>query len=125
MIQAAAGTCGGYLLNSTFFKSADDIVAVNPHVLKFNLGVISRVEVEVEAEAPLSSNTKHTTGVPHETEDNAMKGCPVCLETFANGPAPPFAIIPCGHVFCETCITRLQCCAVCRVVKSSSVRIFI
>ena len=96
-----------------FFKSIADIVAANPELLKYDLGVISAS----------TSSTVIATVVP-DAGNGSSANCPVCLEAFTDGLIP-YAFIPCGHVFCDICIRRLQVCAVCRVANVSSVRIFI
>ena len=129
LVEAAtAGTePPGFYLNTFFFRSVEDIIAANPGMLKFNLG---NVESEPEPcdEKPVDGHEQGGYGqavVVASTSDaeHASRFCSVCLDSFET--VAVYAMIPCGHVFCENCVSRLEFCAMCRSVNNNRVRIFI
>jgi hypothetical protein len=50
------------------------------------------------------------------------KECPVCLSAYTdNAPRRPKVLLPCRHVVCEACISRLHACPICRAGIQSTV----
>ena len=51
--------------------------------------------------------------------------CNICFEKFNTTTHLPLTILPCTHVYCKRCISRLQICPTCRVQISSHKQCFV
>ena len=50
--------------------------------------------------------------------------CPVCLSGLEDGVELNCALVPCGHLFCSNCASRLSECATCKRTVTGRLRIF-
>jgi len=55
-----------------------------------------------------------------EEQDESDARCPICLTSTKNTLCSP-----CGHVFCETCIQKIDICAICRTRVDTKIKIYI
>ena len=111
----------GYAIGDAVFSVVDDIFTANQEILKIGLPAPLLLP-----EPALAASYFRATAPPDEIKEvivreslqeaatRSLRCCPVCFED-----AVCCVLVPCGHIFCKACCTKLNTCALCRQKKDS------
>ena len=58
------------------------------------------------------------------TSQMCSNTCAICFEDYNDNDRKRTAIVPCGHVFCRSCVNQIQECATCRGPKTRTQDVF-
>ena len=103
-----------------FSVTLDDFNSKHKNKLELDLSSNNFDEEMLEVRKSLRTKTntiKKLLSVAHNLSGIGMqRSCPICLSKEVN-----YAIIPCGHTFCEDCISksRNHTCCICRTTYSA------
>ena len=121
----------GYSIGKTVFPSIDAVLAANRHILRHALTVVDIPHLALPEPALHAHVDGPTSAPPDEVRETIVREsrgstgasgnstekprcCPICYED-----AACCVLVPCGHVFCKPCCTKLVSCALCRRRKES------